>query len=156
MGQYRSALALGFAGLHCDAYGSPTRGLNSQGQEVRLDRVLPDLAAEAQGLTAAADPVEGGAIFNNVGGWPLEAIARHPGAGAALYVEVWDPDVTYRDLYELVMRARRLDPRRQVILAAYLRPWHPQDGAGREGASPAERAEERGNSWWSRSKLQRN
>lgn len=141
MGEYQQALDLGFAGLHCDTYGSPRRGLDSQGREVRLDRVLPDVVAEAQDLTVAADPAEGGAIFNCVGGWPLEAIALHPGSGAALYVEVWDPHWSFRDLYEVVLRARRLDSRRQVILAAYIRAWHPKEGAGREGATPAERAE---------------
>lgn len=140
MAQYRAALEIGFAGLHCDTYGSPRRGLTHSGAEVRLDRVLPDLVAEAQALAVAADPAEGGAIFNNVGGWPLEAITRHKGAGAALYVEVWDPHPTYRDLYELVQQARRLDPARQVVLAAYMHAWHPKDGAARPEATAGDRA----------------
>src|SRR4030042_393808 len=62
--------------------------------------------------------------------WPLEAMAGVT-ADAATYIEVWDPHSTYRDLYELVRRARTLRPDRQVILAAYLRPFHPTDGRGR-------------------------
>lgn len=123
MGAYQQALEMGFAGTHCDTYGSPKAGLTQDGRLVRLENVLPSLMAEAQALAEAADPVEGGAIFNNVKGWPLEAMVRAP--GAALYLEVWPPDETYRDLYDLILLMRRLDQKRQPILAAYLSPFHP-------------------------------
>ena len=32
---------------------------------------------------------------------------------------------TYRDLYDLIRRARELRPRKHIILAAYLRAFHP-------------------------------
>ncbi len=125
MGQYRAALDLGFVGLHCDTYGSPKSGVVSRAEGrqevVHLEQVFPGLMAEAEGLAKASDP-EGGAIFNCVGAWPLEAMARAP--GAALYVEVWPPMVTYRDLYELVMRAHRLNSRMPIVLAAYLSSFH--------------------------------
>ncbi len=125
--QYRVALELGFQGLHCDTYGSPKAGIARRTDHqavVRLEHVLPGLVAEADALARSHDPL-GGAIFNAVGAWPLEAIARTP-AASPLYIEVWPPNETYRDLYELVMRARRLDPARQVILAAYLPAFLPE------------------------------
>ncbi|MFZ5817393.1 MAG: glycoside hydrolase family 66 protein [Bacillota bacterium] len=124
LNSYRQALALGFAGTHCDTYGSPHAGLTHDGRLVRLERVLPGLMAEAQALAEAADPAEGGSMLNNVKAWPVEAMAGAP--GAAIYIEVWDPDETYRDLWELILRVRRLDRRRQPILAAYLSPFFPK------------------------------
>lgn len=117
---YQQALDLGFAGLQCDTYGSPRAGLTHDGRGVSLGAALPGLMAKAQAL--AADPVMGGAIVNCVRAWPLDIMAKAP--GAAHYVEVWDPDETYRDLHELVLRARRLDPGRQLVLAAYLPAFH--------------------------------
>lgn len=63
-------------------------------------------------------------MLNNIRAWPLEAMAAAP--GAALYIEVWHPDETYRDLYELVLWVRHLDRKRQPILAAYLSPFFPK------------------------------
>lgn len=124
LGEYRQALSLGFAGFHADTYGSPRSGLARRGdrwERVRLEQHLPGFVAEADALAREKDP-EGGAIFNCVGGWPLEVMARAP--AAALYVEVWPPNETYRDLYEVIMRARRISPGRQVVMAAYLPTFH--------------------------------
>lgn len=130
MREYRRAMeVLGFAGFHVDTYGSPRAGLvrrPGQGDGwavVRMDEHLPGLAAEADALARSLDPW-GGAMLNCVNAWPLEATARV--STACFYVEVWPPNTTYRDLYELVMRARRLDPGRQVILAAYLPGFGPE------------------------------
>jgi dextranase len=46
-------------------------------------------------------------------------------ADAATYIEVWEPHTRYRDLYELVRRARTLRPDKAVILSAYLLPFNP-------------------------------
>ncbi|MGE5676306.1 MAG: glycoside hydrolase family 66 protein [Mycobacterium leprae] len=124
LGAYKQALDLGFAGIHCDTYGSPKAGLTHDGRLVRLDEVLPGLMADAQALAEAADPVEGGCMLNNVKAWPLESMAKAP--GSTLYSEVWPPEVTYHDLHELILRHRRLDTRRQPILAAYLEPFYPK------------------------------
>ncbi|HEY3366354.1 MAG TPA: glycoside hydrolase family 66 protein [Symbiobacteriaceae bacterium] len=124
LGSYQQALDLGFAGTHCDTYGSPKAGLTQDGRLVRLEQVLPGLVADAHALAVAADPVEGGSTFNNVKGWPVEAMSTAP--AAALYIEVWPPDEMYRDLYELVLRARYLDRKRQLIISAYLWPFTPK------------------------------
>lgn len=124
MGEYAAALGIGFYGLHCDTYGSPKAGIaRRDGEETIVDlrQVLPGLVAEADAMARAAHDL-GGAIFNCVGGWPIDTMAQAP--AAALYIEVWPPNTSYRDLYETVMRARRLDPGRQIVLAAYLPPFH--------------------------------
>jgi dextranase len=54
-------------------------------------------------------------------------------ADAATYIEVWEPHTRYRDLYELVRRARTLRPDKPAILAAYLQPF----SADRERSSGA-------------------
>ncbi len=123
LNSYKDALDIGFAGIHLDTYGSPKAGQKHDGRYVRLETVLPGLIADAQAQAEAADPVEGGCTFNNVGGWPVEVMAKAP--GSALYLEVWHPDETYRDLYEIVLRMRRLENQRQPILAAYLEHFAP-------------------------------
>ncbi len=124
MQAYQQALDLGFAGIHCDTYGSPKAGLTHDGRLIRLEQVLPGLMAEAQALSQAADPAEGGSMLNNVKAWPVEAMSQAP--GAAIYIEVWEPDETYRDLWELILRVRHLDRERQPILAAYLSAFYPK------------------------------
>ncbi|OFW53759.1 MAG: hypothetical protein A2V75_01505 [Actinobacteria bacterium RBG_16_70_17] len=133
LAQYRRALVeVGFDGIHIDQYGFPKQALaRSSGswREVDLGAEFPGFVEEAASALQELRP-EGGSLFNCVNAWPLEAMAGVT-ADAATYIEVWDPHSTYRDLYELVRRARTLRPDRQVILAAYLRPFHPTDGRGR-------------------------
>jgi dextranase len=124
LGEYRQALELGFRGLHCDTYGSPKVGIRHRDGDhtpVHLDQILPELVAEADALARSHHP-DGGAVLNCVSGWPLEAVTETQ--SAAFYVEVWPPHSTYRDLHELILRARRKDRRRQIILAAYLPYFH--------------------------------
>ena len=60
-------------------------------------------------------------IFNAVNDWPLTTVAGSD--QAAVYIEVWSPHDTYRDLVALVRRARAASGK-QAILAAYLRAFH--------------------------------
>lgn len=128
--QYREALAnMGFDGIHIDQYGFPKQALSKttgEWRDVDVGEEFPRFVEEAASTLRDVRP-DGGSIFNCVNAWPLEAMAR-VGADAATYIEVWEPNSTYRDLYDLVRRARRLRPDKQVILAAYLRPFHPGDG----------------------------
>ena len=130
LGQYRRALAgLPFDGIHIDQYGAPKRALSRASgawREVDVGAEFPGFVEEAASMLEEIRP-EGGSLFNCVNAWPLEAMAAVT-ADAATYIEVWEPHSTYRDLYELVRRARRLRPDKEVILAAYLRPFHPRDG----------------------------
>ncbi len=126
IGQYEAAIReLGFDGIHIDQYGFPKRARSRASgtwREIDVGAEFPGFvdAAARRLLTLRPD---GGSIFNCVNAWPLEAMAGAT-ADAATYIEVWDPHTTYRDLYELVRRARLIRPK-QVILAAYLPPFGP-------------------------------
>lgn len=127
--QYARALeVLGFDGIHIDQYGSPKQALSRAGggwHAVEPDVEFPGFVEEAAARARAIRP-DIRCIFNCVNAWPLERMAEAR-SDAATYIEVWEPHVTYRDLYELVRRARILRPDKQVILAAYLRPFHPSE-----------------------------
>lgn len=121
LGEFESAVAeVGFDGIHMDQYGFPKLAYDSAGVSVDVSAEFGGLIDEAAARVAAAR--EGAAvIFNTVNDWPLDRVARSD--QAAIYIEVWSPHDTYRDLVMLVRRARELSGR-QAILAAYLRPFH--------------------------------
>jgi dextranase len=127
LGQYEEAVrSLGFDGIHIDQYGYPKRARSRAGgswRELDVAAEFPAFVEEATRRLLALRP-DGGSIFNCVNAWPLDAM---PGVSsdAATYIEVWEPHTRYRDLYELVRRARTLRPGKAVILAAYLRPFAP-------------------------------
>lgn len=64
---------------------------------------------------------EGGVIFNCVNNWPVTDVASAP--QDAVYIEVWPPNDSYRDLYALVREAKLLSGGKSVVLAAYLKPF---------------------------------
>lgn len=128
--QYRQALVeYGFDGIHIDQYGFPKEALSRASgswRQVRLGDEFPGFVNEAVAMLLDIRPT-GGSIFNCVNAWPLKAMVDST-EDAATYIEVWEPNTTYRDLYELVRRARDLRPEKQVILAAYLYPFLTPEG----------------------------
>ncbi|HLN60645.1 MAG TPA: glycoside hydrolase family 66 protein [Symbiobacteriaceae bacterium] len=127
LGEFEAALTrLGFDGIHIDQYGFPKRGLYrpapDQEQVVDVAGAMPGFVAEACERLARIRP-EGGSMFNCVNNWPVELIAPLEG-DATTYIEVWPPNETYADLHRLVRHARAAGPRKQVILSAYLHPFH--------------------------------
>lgn len=126
--QYRDAQAsFGFDGIHIDQYGYPKHALSRASgawRDVDVAAEFPGFVDEAARQIRATGP-ESGAIFNCVNAWPLEGL-RDLTTDAATYIEVWEPHTRYRDLYELIRRARVLRPDKAVILAAYLLPFHPE------------------------------
>ena len=118
IGQYvRAVRELGFSGIHMDTYGFPKRIYSASGEQICLERVFPPLIDAAHRAVAAVDP-NNGVIFNAVNDWPTEAVAGTK--QDAIYIEVWPPHDTYRDLYLLIRKARLLS-HKPVVLAAYLR-----------------------------------
>lgn len=117
---------LAFDGIHIDQYGFPKRALSRVGgawHEVDVAVEFPPFVEEATRRLRALRP-RGGSIFNLVNAWPLDRMPQVR-QDAATYIEVWDPHVTYRDVYDLVRRARTSRPDKAVILAAYLSAFHP-------------------------------
>ncbi|WP_187264945.1 glycoside hydrolase family 66 protein [Homoserinibacter sp. GY 40078] len=136
--QYRDTIArMGFDGIHIDQYGYPKRSLSratGEWEEVVLAEEFTGFVEQACTEVLEVAP-EGGSIFNLVNAWPLESMPA-VSADAATYIEVWEPHSTYRDLYDLIRRSRELRPDKHVILAAYLRAFHPVDGR-QDGAMTA-------------------
>jgi len=121
LGEFESAIRdMGFDGIHMDQYGFPKLAYDSDGELVDVGAQFGPLIDEAATRVAA---VRDGAavIFNAVNAWPLTAVAGSD--QAAVYIEVWSPHDTYRDLVALVRSARAASGK-QAILAAYLRAFH--------------------------------
>jgi dextranase len=128
LGEYEGAVTrLGFDGIHIDQYGFPKRAMYRPApgveQVVDLTAEMPDFVAEACERIRRIHP-DGGNIFNCVNNWPVEGIAPLRDADRATYIEVWSPFDAYRDLHELVRHAKAAGPHKQVILSAYLKPFH--------------------------------
>ena len=125
--QYDIAVdSLGFDGIHIDQYGFPKRALSRASgtwRELDVGAEFPGFVEEACRRILARRP-DGGSIFNCVNAWPLDDMSA-VASDAATYIEVWEPHSHYRDLYDLVRRARTLRPGKAVILAAYLLPFSP-------------------------------
>jgi dextranase len=120
----------GFDGIHMDQYGFPKWSYDANGSAVDLGACFGGLIDEAARRVSTLR--EGAAVlFNAVNNWPIERIAGSD--QAAVYIEVWPPHDSYRDLVDLVRRARDLAGR-QAILAAYLEPFR-EGGAGAEEAA---------------------
>lgn len=60
-------------------------------------------------------------IFNAVNNWPVDSVKKS--REDCVYIEVWSPNDTYRDLYRLIAHARGTKDEKRVILAAYLNPF---------------------------------
>lgn len=118
---------VGFDGIHMDQYGFPKWSYDYEGTSVNLAEHFSGLIDEA--AARASEQRDGAAVlFNAVNNWPIERIAESN--QAAVYIEVWPPHDDYRDLLNLIRRARDLSGK-QVILAAYLEPFR-EVGEGAE------------------------
>ena len=119
LGEYRKAVAFGFAGIHMDTYGFPKFTWDAEGKPVELEQEFPGLINEAAKQVRECDR-EAGVIFNAVNNWPMEAVARAD--QDAVYIEVWPPNDSYYDLYTLIRSARQCSGK-CVVLAAYMKPF---------------------------------
>lgn len=119
--EFRSVVeTLGFSGIHMDTYGFPKRIYAQNGACIPFEDAFLPLIQATQEAVCASD-AENGVIFNAVNDWPTERIAH--GKQDAQYIEVWPPHDTYRDLYLLIQKAKRLAPEKSVVLAAYMKPF---------------------------------
>ena len=81
----------GFDGIHMDTYGPPHRARQPRRRSRSTSpRSIPGLIAEGA-RTVGRTPGRPQVLFNCVEGFPLEHVARAP--AAALYLELWPPDV---------------------------------------------------------------
>ena len=125
---FRSAARdFGFKTFHLDQYGWPKRA-------VKADGTVVDISEQFTKMLNAIIPEVSGAqfIFNNVNDFPTWATAKT--AQDATYIEVWDPNSEYKDLVNLVDKARSYDSDKPVILSACLKPFASDDIAGANAA----------------------
>jgi dextranase len=104
---------LPFDGLHIDQYGDPKTGFDELGQPVDLPKAFVDFVTAAVKQHPQA-PV----LFNAVGNWPIESLAKAP--TAFNYIEIWPPKTTYSDVADIVRNARQLSGEKPVVIALYL------------------------------------
>ena len=104
---------LPFDGLHIDQYGDPKTGFDQNGQVVDLSAAFADFITEAARRYPQV-PI----LFNAVGNWPIEVLAKTP--VAFNYIEIWPPKTRYTDVAEIVCNARRLSGGKPVVIALYL------------------------------------
>jgi dextranase len=125
--QLKAARDFGFKTFHLDQYGWPKRAVKSDGTVVDIAEQFTKM------LKAITEQVNGAQfIFNNVNDFPTWATAKT--AQDATYIEVWDPNSEYKDLAQLVDKARSYDPNKPIILSAYLKPFANEDIAGANAA----------------------
>lgn len=121
--EFYKAIKLGFDGIHMDQYGYPKEAMsNANGvwaiRNLRED--FPNLINDTRSyIEEKGEQVS--LIFNAVNNWPVETVAA--AQQDAVYIEVWPPNDTYQDLYNLISNAKRYASEKQVILAAYMKPF---------------------------------
>ncbi len=109
----RALQAIPFDGLHIDQYGDPKQAWDVGHHPVDLPKAFVDF------IQSAADRHPNKTIlFNAVGNWPIESLAES--AADFMYIEVWPPDVAYRQLAEIVLNAVKLSHGKAVVIALYL------------------------------------
>lgn len=132
IGQYKNAVEqLNFDGIHMDTYGYPKTAISRrEGVEkiVRLEEHFPVLINNTR-KEFENTRRDACLIFNNVGNWPVEAVAC--AEQDAIYIEVWKPYERYHHIQQLILRAKHLGAGKPVILAAYLKPFLEDTGAAK-------------------------
>jgi dextranase len=116
--EYVRAIArFGFDGIHMDTYGPPHEAFGSDGRPIDFSAIYAGLIADGARAVASAR-LGARVLFNCVEGFPLDRVATAP--AAATYLELWPPDVEYRDIVRWIDRARKLGEGRAVVIAAYI------------------------------------
>lgn len=106
------AFALGFDGFHLDQYGYPKRARRVDGEIVDIGQSFMTLIDAVRSALPRAR-----LVFNNVNDFPTRRTAAAP--QDAVYIEVWEPQLTLDALARTVTAARAVDKGMPVVVAAY-------------------------------------
>ncbi|HEY0828750.1 MAG TPA: glycoside hydrolase family 66 protein, partial [Bacilli bacterium] len=122
--QFNNAVVqLDFDGIHMDTYGSPKIAiskLNNVDKIERLEEHFPILINNTRKVLEQSKE-DICLIFNNVGNWPVNSVAR--AEQDVIYIEVWNPNERYHHIQQIVYWAKYFSGGKPVILAAYLKPF---------------------------------
>ncbi|MEJ2558216.1 MAG: glycoside hydrolase family 66 protein, partial [Anaerolineae bacterium] len=110
---------MNFDGIHLDQYGEPQAGFDAAGHPIDLAQILPALINRVK-EAARAVKADAAVVFNAVKSWPLKTVGRAD--QDFVYIEVWPPRTTYRDLREVVLEAKLFSGDKRVVVAAYVSP----------------------------------
>jgi dextranase len=104
---------MNFDGFHVDQYGEPKQAYQWLGTEIDIPHAFAEFINSLK-----VRPSKPTVLFNAVGNWPIEALAES--AQDFMYIEVWPPTPTYRDLEDIVIGAREKSGGKPVVIAQYL------------------------------------
>ena len=133
----RTVEELQFDGIHMDTYGSPKIAISKLANEdkiVRLDEHFPVLINNTRKLLEQSTE-DLCLIFNNVGNWPVNTVAR--AEQDVIYIEVWKPYERYHHIVQILRWAQQYGEGKPVILAAYLKPFMETGEASMDRANHA-------------------
>ncbi|MCI1579541.1 MAG: glycoside hydrolase family 66 protein [Clostridium beijerinckii] len=121
--EFYKAVKFGFDGIHMDQYGYPKEAIVNINEEEKIRNLREDFPVLINETRKYIEDKgeEVGLIFNAVNNWPIETVAE--AEEDAVYIEVWPPNDTYQDLYNLISNAKKYASKKQVILAAYMKPF---------------------------------
>lgn len=116
----RTLARIPFSGLHIDQYGEPRQVWDARHAPVDLPRAFAEFIHSAR-----SQHPEKTILFNAVSNWPIETLAASP--LDFIYIEIWPPDVRYRDIARIVLEAVRLSGGKPVVIALYLPASRPEN-----------------------------
>ncbi len=108
-----------FDGIHLDQYGEPKVAYDVDGNRLDLAAVIPEFINLTKETAVEVRP-DATVVFNCVDDWPIETVAQT--RQDFVYIEVWPPHTSYRDLHTLIVEAQALSDGKPVVLAAYIDP----------------------------------
>jgi dextranase len=121
LSECRKVLAeLPFNGLHVDQYGDPKVGFNADGKPVDIPAAFAAFIHTLKDIHPWA-----AVVFNAVGNWPIEELVAAP--QDFIYIEIWPPDVYYRDIRRIITDARIMSGGKPIVIALYLPASHPEN-----------------------------
>lgn len=121
--EFLNAIKFGFDGIHMDQYGFPKEAISVLNGQIKVRHLRNDytnLINDTKDYIKKSG-YDAQLIFNAVNNWPIDTVAKSK--QDAMYIEVWSPNDTYQDLYNLITNAKRYENNKQVILAAYMKPF---------------------------------
>ena len=108
----RTLQSLHFDGLHIDQYGDPKQAFTESGAEIDLPQAFVDF------INVRKAELDVPVLFNAVGNWPIEALAKSK--ADFMYIEVWPPTPRFTDLRRIVEDAHRLSGGKAVVIPLYI------------------------------------
>lgn len=107
-----SVSEIGFDGFHLDQYGYPKMAIRADGLTVDVGASFNTLISSVRETLPAQH-----LVFNNVNDFPTWITAYSP--QDAIYIEVWEPNLTLGALVQIVTRAKSISNQKPVAIAAY-------------------------------------